>query len=78
MPFERFETDTAASDPETALDAIFDELESRGMKGSNDEPEVCIVMRNNLPGEDGIRNTTAIVYVGATLQEIADDLKTRQ
>jgi hypothetical protein len=78
MPFERFETDVPASDSETAMDAIISELEARGMVGANTEPEICMIMRNNIPGEDGFRNVTAIVYVGATLEEIAEDLKTRQ
>lgn len=78
MPFERFETETPVSDLETTLNGILEELEKQGMTGANGDPEICIILRNNIQGDDGFRMTTAITYIGATPQEVADDLKTRQ
>lgn len=78
MVFERFEIDTPQESMGDMFDAILDEIDKREISGANTEPEVCIVMRSNIQGGDGLRLNTAIVYLGATPQEIGDDLKSRQ
>lgn len=82
MPFERFETgydgDPGAGDPEAALEGVIQELEKRGIGATNLDPEVCMVIRTNLPQPDGYRNISIIAYIGATPQEVAADLTTRQ
>jgi len=78
MPFERFEVDTPQESMADLFDSILDELGNRGTTGANTEPEICIVLRSNIQGEDGLRLSTAIIYLGATPQEVATDLNTRQ
>lgn len=62
---------------EDAFFGALEELEKRGMEGSNNEPEVTMVIRNTKPGLDGTRKVDCIVYLGASLQEISNDLNSR-
>lgn len=77
MAFERFvSVPTGANNVEDILNDILDEIDKRGWESDNRGPETCIIIRNNIHGDDGVRNVSAIVYYGATPQEIAEDLKT--
>lgn len=71
--FNVFESDNI-SDFETALNDALCVLEEKGMNGENDEPEVTLVLRNTIPGADGYRKIQAIVYIGATTQDISQHL----
>lgn len=78
MGFERFEIADPQESMEDMFDAILEEVDRKGMYGANTEPELCIVMRGNVKGDDGLRLSTAIIYIGATPQEVATDLNTRE
>lgn len=63
---------------ETPMDIIFDnvlqELEKRGLCGSNNEPPIYIILHNNQPGQDGIRNNYATIYIDCHPHDIGIDL----
>lgn len=75
--FERFETEVPVDTLEDAFNGALDGLEEKGLNNANEEPVVTIVLTNNTKGTDGQRKTSCIVYLGATTQEIANDLNTR-
>ena len=76
--FERFETEMPVETLEDAFDGALQGIEEKGLTNDNNEPAVTIVLTNNVLGTDGQRKTNGIVYIGATMQEIANDLNTRE
>lgn len=76
--FERFETEQPVDSLEDAFNGALEGLEAKGLNNDNSEPCVTIVLTNNILGGDGQRKTNCIVYLGATPQEVAEDLNSRQ
>ena len=71
--FDKFDAENIP-DFETALNDAISVLEEKGMEGKNQEPEVTIVLRNTVQARDGFRAINATVYIGATTQDVAQDL----
>lgn len=78
MSFERFEINEPQPSLGDMFDSILEMIDEKGISGANTEPEVCVILRTNIKADDGLRSGTAIIYIGATPQEIAEDLKTRE
>lgn len=78
--FQRIEAEDQSSFL-SAIDAGLDQLEKLGLSGLEGEPKVSIVIQQNnnvTPDEDvNTKNVNIIVYVGATNEDIANDLLTR-
>ena len=72
--FEKFELEEPADNMEDVFEAALGGLEEKGLSGSNEEPSVTIVLSNHLQGDNGNRLTTAIIYVGATPEQVTNDL----
>lgn len=77
VDFQRFEDEGMASF-EDAFDGAINAVEQTGVQGNNSDPETIIVLRDGQRGPDGDRLVQAIVYIGATIQQVAEDLNTRQ
>jgi hypothetical protein len=75
--FKRFETEEPVETIEDAFNGALGGIEGEGLNNVNEEPCTTIVMTNNVLGGDGQRKTNCIVYIGATMQEIAEDLNSR-
>ena len=76
--FERFETEVPVETLEDAFNGALNGIEEKGLTNDNNEPVITIVLTNNMLGTDGQRKTNCVVYIGATMQEIANDLNTRE
>jgi hypothetical protein len=77
IPYKRFEADGIPAF-DLALNGALDTVEQQGIQGTNEDPETIIVLRDGQKGPDGDRLVQAIVYIGATIQQVAEDLNTRQ
>lgn len=72
--FQRFEANDISSF-EDALQGALNELEGQGLAGISGEPDVAIVLRQTgRLTPDGDKLLDAIVYIGATKEEISNDL----
>lgn len=61
---------------DSAIEECIDLLTEQGIEGVAGEPEVTIVLKNNcIVGDD--RRFNMIVFIGASTQEVAEDLNSR-
>lgn len=78
--FQRIEAEDQASFMD-AFDAGLGELEKLGLNGLEGEPKVSIVLQQSTTilkvTSNGTKAVNIIVYVGATNEDIANDLLTR-
>jgi len=73
--FGRFEKE-GVPDLETAIEECTNLLLDQGLSGTSDEPEVTIVLKNNIIDRND-RKFNMIVYIGDSTKEVTDDLNSR-
>lgn len=60
-----------------AVDAVLDQLESRGLGGMDNEPDVVIVLRHNgTVDASGNKGIDVIAHIGSTKEQILQDMQT--
>jgi len=77
MGFQRFEANDILNF-EDGLNGGLDLLEDNGITGTGNEPNLTIILRQNGKLQGDIKLVDAVVYIGATPQEIANDLNQLQ
>lgn len=62
---------------DTAIDAILEQLEQRGLQGIDGEPNVVIVLRHNGTVDgNGDKLIDIIAHIGSTKEQILQDMQT--
>jgi hypothetical protein len=72
--FEKFEIETLVEHMGDAFEGACTVLEEKGLDTNNADPEVTIILNNGTQGDSGKRLTTCIIYVGATPEQVTNDL----
>ena len=57
-----------------AFDGACELLEEKGLRNANEEPPVTVILNNFQQGDNGMRVPGCIVYIGATPEEVTNDL----
>ena len=73
--YQRLEANNIASF-EDGLNGALDSLEQQGLAGIIGEPDVTIILKHNGTAIGSDKLVDAIIYIGATDEEIITDLQT--
>ena len=76
--FERFELEEPIENMTDVFDTALGGIEEKGLDNNNEEPPVTIILSNDIQGPNGKRLTHCIVYIGATPEEVTNDLFLKQ
>jgi hypothetical protein len=74
VKFEKFEIEEAVPTMGDAFDGACTLLEEKGLSNDNSSAPVTIVINNFHQGENGQRIPGCLVYIGATPEEVTNDL----
>jgi hypothetical protein len=72
--FEKIELEEPLESMGNVFDGVCTALEERGLDTRNGDPEITIVLNNGIEGPNGKRLTRCVFYIGATPEEVVNDL----
>lgn len=58
-----------------AVEGAMNYFEENKLEGKEGEPDITVVIRSNKTNADGFRNYDCHAYIGATKEEVLNDLK---
>jgi hypothetical protein len=72
--FEKIELEEPLESMGNVFDGVCTTLEEMGIDTKNTDPEITVVLNNGIEGPDGKRLTRCVFYIGATPEEVVNDL----